>query len=131
MVDLGEAMIRTVTLDRRDATRPGHIGPNAGEAELGDMFLPQEWGRGYAAEGCAAAQDRFAGAPSNGSASGPSPRRPTEQQNRAQLRCRADGRSQASLSRRLVGCHGDVLLGQAPQTGEYRVDECRADDNLA
>ena len=55
VIDLGGAMIGTITIDRRDAERPGHIRPDAGEAELGYMFLPEAWGHGYAAEGCAAA----------------------------------------------------------------------------
>ena len=62
VVDLDGAMIGTVTLDRRDAERPGHLRPDAGEAELGYLLLPQAWGRGYAAEACAAALDWFAGA---------------------------------------------------------------------
>ena len=62
VVDLDGAMIGTVTIDRRDAERPGHVRPDAGEAELGYMFLPQTWGCGYAAEACAAALDWFAGA---------------------------------------------------------------------
>jgi RimJ/RimL family protein N-acetyltransferase len=62
VVDLGGAMIGIVTLDRRDAERPGHVRPEAGEAELGYMFLPQAWGCGYAAEACAAALGWFAGA---------------------------------------------------------------------
>lgn len=62
VVDLDGALIGTITLDRRDAERPGHVLPDAGEAELGYMFLPQAWGRGYAAEACAAALDWFAGA---------------------------------------------------------------------
>jgi RimJ/RimL family protein N-acetyltransferase len=62
VVDLGGTMIGTVTLDRRDAERPGHLRPDAREAELGYMFLPQSWGWGYAAEACAAALDWFAGA---------------------------------------------------------------------
>jgi RimJ/RimL family protein N-acetyltransferase len=57
VVDLDGAMIGIVTLDRRDAERPGHVRPDAGEAELGYMFLPEAWGRGYAAEACAAALD--------------------------------------------------------------------------
>ncbi len=60
VVDLDGAMIGIVTLDRRDAERPGHVRPDAGEAELGYMFLPGAWGRGYAAESCAAALDWFA-----------------------------------------------------------------------
>jgi RimJ/RimL family protein N-acetyltransferase len=65
VVDLEGAMIGTVTLDRRDAERPGHVRPDpgdAGDAELGYMFLPEAWGYGYAAEACAAALDWFAGA---------------------------------------------------------------------
>ena len=62
VVDLDGAMIGLITLDPRDAERPGHVRPDAGEAELGYMFLPEAWGRGYAAEACAAALDWFAGA---------------------------------------------------------------------
>ncbi len=62
VVDLGGAMIGIVSLTRRDAERPGHVRPDAGEAELGYTFLPEAWGRGYAAEACAAALDWFAGA---------------------------------------------------------------------
>ena len=62
VIDLDGAMIGMITLDRRDAERPGHVRPEAGEAELGYMFLPEAWGRGYAAEACAAALDWFADA---------------------------------------------------------------------
>ena len=62
VVDLAGAMIGTVTLDRRDAERPGHLHPDAGEPELGYLFLPHAMGHGYAAEACAAALDWFAGA---------------------------------------------------------------------
>jgi RimJ/RimL family protein N-acetyltransferase len=62
VTDLDAAMIGMITLDRRDAERPGHVRPDAGEAELGYMFLPQAWGCGYAAEACAAALSWFAGA---------------------------------------------------------------------
>ncbi|MEU1199754.1 GNAT family N-acetyltransferase [Streptomyces sp. NPDC005813] len=62
VVDLGGAMTGMITLDRRDAERPGHVRPDGGEAELGYMFLPQAWGYGYAAEACAAALDWFGGA---------------------------------------------------------------------
>ncbi|MFK4066392.1 GNAT family N-acetyltransferase [Streptomyces sp. NPDC029674] len=61
VVELDGAMIGMVTLDRRGAERPGHVRPEAGEAELGYMFLPGAWGRGYAAEACAAVLDWFAG----------------------------------------------------------------------
>ncbi|RYJ25820.1 GNAT-family acetyltransferase [Streptomyces sp. L-9-10] len=62
VIDLDGAMIGTITLDRRDAERPGHVRPDAGEAELGYVFLPEAWGYGYAAEACAAALDWFADA---------------------------------------------------------------------
>ncbi|MFG1807581.1 GNAT family N-acetyltransferase [Streptomyces sp. NPDC049040] len=62
VVDHDGAMIGLVTLDRRDAERPGHIRPDAGEAELSYMFLPHAWGYGYAAEACAAALEWIAGA---------------------------------------------------------------------
>ena len=62
MVDLDGAMIGFVTFDRRPAERPGHVRPEAGEAELGYLFLPRAWGLGYAAEACAAALDWFDGA---------------------------------------------------------------------
>lgn len=57
VIDLDGAMIGMVTLDRRDAERPGHVRPDAAEAELGYMFLPEAWGCGYAAEACTAALD--------------------------------------------------------------------------
>ncbi|KOU16824.1 GNAT family N-acetyltransferase [Streptomyces sp. WM6368] len=57
VIDVDGAMIGMITLDRRDAGRPGHVRPDAGEVELGYMFLPEAWGRGYAAEACAAALD--------------------------------------------------------------------------
>jgi RimJ/RimL family protein N-acetyltransferase len=62
VIDLDGAMIGMITLDRPDAERPGSARPDAGEAELGYMFLPEAWGRGYAAEACAAALDWFADA---------------------------------------------------------------------
>jgi RimJ/RimL family protein N-acetyltransferase len=62
VVELDGATIGMITLDRRDAERPGHVRPESGETELGYMFLPQAWGCGYATEACAAALDWFAGA---------------------------------------------------------------------
>ncbi|MCX5400493.1 GNAT family N-acetyltransferase [Streptomyces sp. NBC_00102] len=66
VVDLDGEMIGSVTLERRDAGRPGRVPASAGDAghagdiELGYMFLPTAWGRGYAAEACAAALGWFA-----------------------------------------------------------------------
>ncbi|WP_327256574.1 GNAT family N-acetyltransferase [Streptomyces sp. NBC_01244] len=62
VIDLDGEMIGTVSLDRRDADRPGRLRPDGGEAELGYMLLPGAWGRGYAAEACAAALDWLADA---------------------------------------------------------------------
>lgn len=60
VVDLGGAMIGIVTLDPRDKQHPHRVRLDAGETELGYMFLPQAWGRGYAGEACAAALGWFA-----------------------------------------------------------------------
>ncbi|MGW7522635.1 GNAT family N-acetyltransferase [Streptomyces sp. NPDC054783] len=62
VIDLDGAMIGTIELNRRDAERRSQVRPDAGEAELGYMFLPEAWGRGYAAEACAAALDWYADA---------------------------------------------------------------------
>ncbi|MBK3642856.1 GNAT family N-acetyltransferase [Streptomyces sp. MBT33] len=62
VIELDGAMIGTIELNRRDAHRRSHVRPDAGEAELGYMFLPEAWGRGYAAEACAAALGWFADA---------------------------------------------------------------------
>ncbi|MER5532028.1 GNAT family N-acetyltransferase [Streptomyces sp. NPDC002677] len=62
VIDLDGALIGLIELKRRDAERPGHVRPDAGEAELGYLFLPEAWGRGYAAEACAAALGWFADA---------------------------------------------------------------------
>ncbi|WP_328615483.1 GNAT family N-acetyltransferase [Amycolatopsis sp. NBC_00355] len=49
VVELDAAMIGMITLDRRDA-----------RTELGYLFLPAAWGRGYAFEACAAVLGWFA-----------------------------------------------------------------------
>jgi len=57
VVDLGGATIGVVSLDRRDAARPGHVRPEADEVELSYTILPDGWGCGYAAEACTAVLD--------------------------------------------------------------------------
>jgi RimJ/RimL family protein N-acetyltransferase len=61
-VELNGAMIGTITFDRRDAERPGHVVRGASEVELSYLFLPRVWGLGYAAEACTAALGWLAGA---------------------------------------------------------------------
>ncbi|MET7375621.1 GNAT family N-acetyltransferase [Micromonospora arida] len=62
VIELDGAMIGTIELNRRDGQRHTRGRPDAGEAELGYLLLPQAWGRGYAAEACAAVLDWFANA---------------------------------------------------------------------
>jgi RimJ/RimL family protein N-acetyltransferase len=59
VVELDGAMIGQVTLDRATGHGPAAA---AGKSELGYLFRPGAWGRGYAAEACAAALGWFAGA---------------------------------------------------------------------
>jgi len=59
VVDLDGAMIGAITLESRDGEHQAP--PAAGKVELGYLFLPQVWGRGYAAEACAAVLDWFSG----------------------------------------------------------------------
>ncbi|KJK44708.1 GCN5 family acetyltransferase [Lentzea aerocolonigenes] len=62
VAELDGTMIGMITFDRRGPECRGHLRPEGGEAELGFLFLPTSWGRGYAAEACAAALGWFAGA---------------------------------------------------------------------
>ncbi|WP_427887965.1 GNAT family N-acetyltransferase [Kribbella sp. GL6] len=59
VVELDGAMIGTVTLDQRDADE---VRPELAEVELGYLFLPSSWGKGYASEACTAALEWFAAA---------------------------------------------------------------------
>ncbi|MFG3132506.1 GNAT family N-acetyltransferase [Streptomyces tendae] len=59
VVDLDGAMIGQILLRRNTE----HLRPAAvGKVDLGYLFLPRAWGRGYAAEACAAALDWLDGA---------------------------------------------------------------------
>ncbi|MEU8665196.1 GNAT family N-acetyltransferase, partial [Actinoplanes philippinensis] len=55
VVEAGGEMIGTVMLERRNLGPAGRVRPAHGEADLGYLFLPRAWGRGYAAEACEAA----------------------------------------------------------------------------
>ncbi|MFD9007431.1 GNAT family N-acetyltransferase [Streptomyces sp. NPDC059582] len=62
VIELDGAMIGTIELNRPDAEHRSRVRPDAGEAELGYLLLPEAWGHGYAAEACAAALGWFADA---------------------------------------------------------------------
>ncbi|WP_306335629.1 GNAT family N-acetyltransferase [Streptomyces sp. KL118A] len=62
VIELDGAMIGTVELNRRDPEHRSRIRPDAGEAELGYLLLPEAWGHGYAAEACAAVLHWYADA---------------------------------------------------------------------
>ena len=54
-VETGDAFIGTVTLNRRDVARLGHVRPEGEEVEVSYTFLPAHWGLGYASEAVATA----------------------------------------------------------------------------
>lgn len=60
VVELDGAMIGSVEFNRREDEERSQVRPIAGEADLGYLFLPGTWGRGFAAEACAAALTWFA-----------------------------------------------------------------------
>ncbi|MFC9844353.1 GNAT family N-acetyltransferase [Streptomyces sp. NPDC060223] len=62
VVELDGATIGTIQLDPHAPEPPGNHRLKAGETELGYLFLPPAWGRGYATEACTAALDWFADA---------------------------------------------------------------------
>lgn len=53
-VEADGLFIGTVTVDRRDPDRPGHLRTQGNEVEVGYLFLPVFWGNGYATEAVAA-----------------------------------------------------------------------------
>lgn len=57
VADLDDTMVGVVLLERRP---PAQVRPEAGRFELGYLFLPRAWGRGYALEACAAVLEWFA-----------------------------------------------------------------------
>jgi len=60
VAELDDAMIGVVMLDPRDVSRPDLVHPDAANFELGYLFLPRAWGRGYALEACGAVLEWFA-----------------------------------------------------------------------
>ncbi|WP_433889325.1 GNAT family N-acetyltransferase [Streptomyces sp. CA-111067] len=61
VVERDGALIGTIELNARDPERPGyHRHPEAAGTELGYLFLPHAWGRGYGTEACTAALAWFA-----------------------------------------------------------------------
>ncbi|MFF8473000.1 GNAT family N-acetyltransferase [Streptomyces sp. NPDC015414] len=62
VIELGGAMIGMIELKPHGTSGSGHARRDVGETEIGYLFLPRAWGRGYAAEACAAALGWFAAA---------------------------------------------------------------------
>jgi len=58
-VEAGGKFIGSVTLDRRDPVRPGHVRAEGNEVEVSYTFLPADWGNGYATEAVAAVLQWF------------------------------------------------------------------------
>jgi RimJ/RimL family protein N-acetyltransferase len=56
-VELADQFIGFVSLERRDASLQGHVRESASEVEIGYMFLPAWWGKGFATEAGAAVLD--------------------------------------------------------------------------
>jgi len=49
-VEKDDLFLGTVMVDRRSASRPGHLAPMASEVEISYTFLPPWWGSGFATE---------------------------------------------------------------------------------
>ncbi|MDI1455427.1 GNAT family N-acetyltransferase [Streptomyces sp. ATE26] len=62
VIEAGGTMIGMVELKPHGTNGSGNARRDVAESEIGYLFLPRAWGRGYAAEACAAALGWFAGA---------------------------------------------------------------------